>query len=120
MCGESSDHLLLHCDVSKVLWDEVLAKLGIACVMSKRVVYLLACWTGIQGNCHIAAVWKIVPLCLRWCIWNERMDAVLIIKSKRWQGLMISFVTLCCFGLRLLLWMGLVLMIFLLFFPFSV
>ncbi|KAG2680361.1 hypothetical protein I3760_11G096400 [Carya illinoinensis] len=78
--GESADHLLLHCEVSRALWDEVFAKLGIAWVMPKSVVNLLACWKGVQRNHQIVAVWKMVPLCLMCCIWNE------------WNG--------CCFDNR--------------------
>lgn len=66
------DHLLLRCDVYKALWDEFFPKLGIAWVMMpKRVVRLLARWRGIQGNRQIVIIWKIVPPCLMWCIWNE-------------------------------------------------
>ncbi|KAG2705002.1 hypothetical protein I3760_05G032400 [Carya illinoinensis] len=70
--GESTDHLLLHCEVVKVLWDAIFSRLGIAWVMPKRVIDLLSCWRGIRGNRQIAAAWKMIPLCLMWCTWNER------------------------------------------------
>lgn len=51
------DHLL-HCEVAKVFWDEILNRLGIAWVMPWRVVDLLAVIRGIQGNRQIAAIWR--------------------------------------------------------------
>ncbi|KAG6618040.1 hypothetical protein I3842_Q133900 [Carya illinoinensis] len=56
--SESADHLLLHCEVVNVLWDEIFLRLGIAWAMPRRVIDLLSCWQGIRGNCQIAAVWK--------------------------------------------------------------
>lgn len=37
------DHLLLHCEVSKTLWNAIFS---LAWVMSRNVVELLACWKG--------------------------------------------------------------------------
>ncbi|KAG7955905.1 hypothetical protein I3843_11G097600 [Carya illinoinensis] len=99
---ESADHLLLHCEVSRALWDEVFAKLGIAWVMPKIVVNLLACWKGVQRNHQIVAVWKMVPLCLMCCIWNERNGCCFDKENARWMGLGLSFFTLCCFGILFL------------------
>lgn len=45
--GKSTDHFLFHCDVAKALWDRIFIRLDIAWVMPKRVVDLLACWSGI-------------------------------------------------------------------------
>ncbi|KAF5471044.1 hypothetical protein F2P56_011519 [Juglans regia] len=70
--SESTDHLLLHCEVVKALWDDIFTRLGIAWVMPRRVSDLFSCWRGIRGNRHIAAVWKMVPLCLMCCTWIER------------------------------------------------
>ncbi|KAF5481657.1 hypothetical protein F2P56_002294 [Juglans regia] len=53
--AESVDHLLLHCDVAKVLWDGVFRRSGLTWVMPKAVVDLLACWTRLHtlssGSC---------------------------------------------------------------------
>ncbi|KAG6698035.1 hypothetical protein I3843_08G001900 [Carya illinoinensis] len=70
--AESVDHLLLHCDTVNVLWYEIFLRLGIAWAMPWRVIDLLSCWQGLRGNRQIAAVWKMVPLCLMWCTWTER------------------------------------------------
>ena len=47
--GESVDHLLLHCEETRVLWDEIFLRVDIAWVMPMRVVDLLGCWTNMQG-----------------------------------------------------------------------
>ena len=44
--GESIDHLLLHCHLTRELWDAVLALFGVQWVMLRQVMVLLACWHG--------------------------------------------------------------------------
>lgn len=68
--GESVD-LLLHCEVTRVLWDEIFQMINVVWVMPLRVVDLLGCWRKMQGCHQVAAVWKMIPLCM-WCIWMER------------------------------------------------
>ncbi|KAF5464706.1 hypothetical protein F2P56_014761 [Juglans regia] len=51
--GESVDHLLLHCEVTKVLWDEIFRRVDVAWAMPLRVVDLL---------------------CIMWYIWSERNE----------------------------------------------
>ena len=70
--GESVDHLLLHCEIVRSLWSEVLARVGLAWVMPEKVSEFLASWRGIRGNSQIAYIWKMLPICLWWCIWRER------------------------------------------------
>jgi hypothetical protein len=40
-------------------------------VMPRRVVDLFACWWK-AGRSRSAAVWKMVPICVLWCVWKER------------------------------------------------
>jgi hypothetical protein len=40
---ETMDHLLLHCEVASTLWDAIFSRFGVAWVMPRRVVDLLAC-----------------------------------------------------------------------------
>jgi hypothetical protein len=40
-------------------------------VMPCSVKQLLACWWS-SGRSRSAVVWKMVPLCIMWCIWSER------------------------------------------------
>jgi hypothetical protein len=68
--GESVDHLL-HCDVASTLWNHVLSWFGMSWVMPRIVIDLFACWWK-AGRPRSAAVWKIVPICILWCVWKEK------------------------------------------------
>ena len=67
--GESVNHLLLHCPITRDLWDMVFSLLGVCWVMPKGVEDLLACWVGRCGKGEAASLWKIIPHCLIWTIW---------------------------------------------------
>jgi hypothetical protein len=69
--GETVDHLLLHCDVASTLWNHVVSRFGMSWVMPRRVVNLFACWWK-AGKSRSTAVWKMVPICILWCVWKER------------------------------------------------
>jgi len=45
---------------------------GVCWVMPMFVVGLFACWQGRFGRHCNGDIWKVVPFCLMWCIWNER------------------------------------------------
>jgi hypothetical protein len=68
---ETVDHLLLYCEVASTLCDAIFSCFGVAWVMPRRVVVLLACWWS-SGGRRSATVWKMVPTCLFWCFWQER------------------------------------------------
>jgi hypothetical protein len=69
--GESVDHLLLHCGVACALWNFILSRFGLCWVMPGSVKELFACWWS-SGRSRSAVAWKMIPLCLMWCIWRER------------------------------------------------
>jgi hypothetical protein len=69
--GESVDHLLLHCGVARALWNAFFDRFGLCWVMPGSVKELLASWWS-SGRSRSAVVWKMVPLCIMWCIWSER------------------------------------------------
>jgi hypothetical protein len=69
--GETVDHLLLHCGVVNALWNVIFSRFGLCWVMLSSVKELFACWWS-GGRSRSAAVWKMAPLCLMWCIWRER------------------------------------------------
>jgi hypothetical protein len=71
--GESVDHLLLHCDVVYTVWSAFFSCFELSRVMPRRVVDLLGCWWS-SGRPRSATVWKMVPMCLFWCLWKERND----------------------------------------------
>jgi hypothetical protein len=70
---ESVDHLLLHCGAASALWNAFFARFGLSWVMPSSVKELYASWW--SGGCsRSAVVWKMVPLCIMWCIWREHSD----------------------------------------------
>ena len=71
-CGESVDHLLLHCPIACELWLLVLFLFGIHWVMPLKVIGLFESWQGMFGRHHNIDLWRLVPHCLLWCIWRER------------------------------------------------
>jgi hypothetical protein len=68
---ETVDHLLLHCGVANALWNSIFSMIGVSWVMPRTVREFFACWWP-GGRARSAVVWKMVPLCLMWCIWLER------------------------------------------------
>ncbi|XP_042965136.1 uncharacterized protein LOC122299173 [Carya illinoinensis] len=72
--AESVDHLLIHCDVAKGLWDGVFGRSGLSWVMPNSVVEVLACWPTLLSCSQVAAVRKMTPLCIMWCMWLERNE----------------------------------------------
>ena len=71
-CGESVDHLLLHCPFAFEMWSMVFCLFDICWVMPQRVVDLLDCWSCNFRRHRNIVIWRIVPHCLLWCIWRER------------------------------------------------
>ena len=71
-CGESVDHLLLHCPIAYEMWSMIFCLFGICWVMPQRVVDLLNCWTCNFRRHRNIVIWRFVPHCLMWCIWRER------------------------------------------------
>ena len=61
-----------HCEYSRELWYMGLCLFGVQWVMPRRVVDLLAGWTGRCGKFRGGNCWKAIPLCLMWIIWCER------------------------------------------------
>ena len=68
---ESTDHLLLHCECAQFLWNAFFLHFGLAWAMPSRTINLLQCWWS-EGRSRSAMVWKMVPLCIMWCLWSER------------------------------------------------
>jgi hypothetical protein len=65
------DHLLLHCDVASTMWNNIFTCFGMSWVMPRRVIELFACWWK-SGRPRSVAIWKMVPICIFWCVWKER------------------------------------------------
>ena len=77
--GETIDHLLLHCPFSCEVWDMIFALFGVQWVMPGKILDLLACWQGCFGRHKHNVIWKCIPHCLMWCLWQER-------NSRQFEG----------------------------------
>ena len=90
---ETVDHLLLHCEVAFTLRDAIFSHFGLAWVMPSRVVDLLACWWS-SGRWRSAAVWKMVPTCLFWCLWQEKNNGCFEDLERSLEDILSSYETL--------------------------
>jgi hypothetical protein len=96
---ESIDHLLLHCKVASALWHSIFSRFWLHWVMLGRVKDLYASWWT-EGRSRSAVVWKMISLCLMWCLWSER-NARCFEDSTRTSEELIHF-----FFFTLLTWMA--------------
>jgi hypothetical protein len=69
--GESVNHLLLHCYVAQELCTFIFNVFGVSWVMPRGVEDLLACWPGRSGMSESGIIWKAIPHCLIWGLWQE-------------------------------------------------
>ena len=93
-CGESIDHLLLHCERTREMWTLLLSFFGVSWVFPFSVKETLLGWRGSFVGKKRKVAWQLGPLCLFWVIWKARNsiafeDGVLSI-----QKLKVSFVYL--------------------------
>ena len=88
-CGESVDHLLLHCPVAFELWSLVFCLFGLHWVMPHKVIELF-------GRHRNIDFWRLVPHCLMWCIWSE-------INARYFKGFEWSLLEIKSFFLHTLL-----------------
>jgi hypothetical protein len=86
---ESMDHLL-HCNVAYALWSALFTHFGLSWVMPRRVIDLFACWWT-SGRPRSAAIWKMVPTCLLWCVWNERNNSCFEDLQRSLEDILTSF-----------------------------
>jgi hypothetical protein len=66
MCkhGESVDHLLLYCDVARIVWSYFYSLFGVEWVMPSNVLDLLSGCGTLLGRDSAIRIWKQVPLCV--------------------------------------------------------
>ncbi|KAK9995838.1 hypothetical protein SO802_020524 [Lithocarpus litseifolius] len=83
-CGESVDHLLLHCPIAWELWSLVFCLFGVQWVMPYSVLELFEAWQGKFARHRHIDIWRLVPHCLIWCIWRER-NARSFEEWKKWN-----------------------------------
>jgi hypothetical protein len=59
--GESVNHLFLHCNVARDLWNMFFSLFGIPWIMPRGVMDLLSCWNGRVGRVEARNIWKVIP-----------------------------------------------------------
>ena len=70
--AETVDHLLLHCVMTRTLWNLLFSLFSVEWVLSGTVKETLLGWHGaFVGKIHKKA-WQMAPLCIFWSIWKER------------------------------------------------
>ena len=69
--GESVDHLLLHCEVVREVWNFLLRYFGVSWVFPATVSDLLFGWHNCWGK-QSSLIWNLVAHCIMWTIWWER------------------------------------------------
>ena len=57
--------------MARALWNAFFAWFGLCWVMPCSVKELFASWW-LSGRSRSVVVWKMVPLCIMWCIWRDR------------------------------------------------
>ena len=69
---ESIDHLLLHCEKTREVWNMFFTLLGVCWVFTSSVRETLVGWDGAWVGKQRRTVWKMAPLCLFWSVWKVR------------------------------------------------
>ena len=69
---ESIDHILLHCDKARVLWDLLFSLFRVFWVMQSTVREAMLSWHGSFVGRKRKKVWRAAPLCIFWTIWKEK------------------------------------------------
>ena len=72
MCGESIDHLLLHCEKTREVWMLLLSFFRVSWVFPYSIKETLVCWRGSFVGKKRKVAWQLGPLCLLWVIWKAR------------------------------------------------
>ena len=69
---ETIDHILLHCDKTRVLWQLVFSSFGIQWVIFEMIRETLLGWPNSFVGRRRVKAWKVAPLCIFWTISKER------------------------------------------------
>lgn len=70
---------------------------GFSLVMPNQVVDLFTCLQGFVGRESSVTMWKMMPLCLMWCLWMERNERCFEDHECSLEELRIFFVGTLCF-----------------------
>ena len=73
---ESIDHILIHCDKTRVLWTFLLVVFSLKWVFLVSVKNLFLEWKFKELDKKRRIVWHVAPICLFWCIWKEHNQRI--------------------------------------------
>ena len=96
MCEEEEEtieHLLIHCNLAKILWNLFLSIVGISWVFPQSVLNNLLAWQGASVGKKRKKIWLAAPLCLFWNIWGARNRLVFENEVPSVQKIKANFVT---------------------------
>ena len=69
---ETIDHLLIHCEKTRLVWMVFLSFFGVSWVFPRSVKETLLGWRGSFVGKKRKVAWQLGPLCLFWVIWKAR------------------------------------------------
>ena len=69
---ESTNHILIHCTKTRVLWELVFVLFVVTQVLLCSVRETLLGWYGSFVGKKLKKAWKLATLCLFWAVWKER------------------------------------------------
>ena len=72
---ESIDHILLHCELARSLWNLLFSLLEMLWVLPYSIREMLLGWLGSCVGKKRKKVWLSAPLCLFWIVWKERNNS---------------------------------------------
>jgi hypothetical protein len=78
------------CDVAFALWSALFTRFGLSWVMPSSVIKLFVCWWT-SGRSKSFAIWKMVPICLFWCLWKERNNRCFEDLERSLENILASF-----------------------------
>jgi hypothetical protein len=64
--------LFCRCDIVQDLWSLVFCLFDVSWVMLDSVKDLVSYWKRHFVKKFNTKIWRVVPLCLMWCLWRER------------------------------------------------
>ena len=75
-CGETVDHLFLHCEMAYRFWSFVFTTFGLSWVIPRSIPYLFFGWWNRLGK-HLSQIWNLVPLCILCVFWRNGIGGLL-------------------------------------------
>ena len=88
---ESIDHILLHCVLTRSLWNFLFSLFGVLWVLPYSIREALLGWLGPYVGKEMKKVWFSDSLCLFWIVWKERNNKAFENEGYSVQGCKLFF-----------------------------